>query len=298
MIGKLKATSLQAKTPGMNYKNLFIPALIVFIFSSCSSGQKWKPLFNGKDLTGWDTYLGPRYDTTLKKFDTTPGGLNNDPSKVFSVVKDGNINVIRISGEHFGGISTTSEFGNYHLQLQFRWGELKWAPRKKAKRDSGIMYDAVGPHGADGGNWMRSHEFQIEEGDCGDYWACAGATADVNANKTTDSTYIFNEGGNPVTFSTTSPDGRWCIKFPDAEKPSGEWNTIDLYCFGTTSIHVVNGMVNMILHNSRQIINGKEIPLTRGKIQIQSEGSEIFYRNIRISSIDKLPDDLQPVKLR
>jgi len=283
----------------MNYKNLFNLVLVIFLFNSCSSkNPKWEPLFNGKDLAGWDTFLGPKYDTTLKKFDTIPVGLNTDPEKVFSIVKEGNSNVIRISGEDFGGISTTREFENYHLQLQFKWGELKWPPRKKDKRDSGIMYDAVGPQGADGGNWMRSHEFQIEEGDCGDYWACAGAIADVNVNKKNDSTYIFNGGGNLVTFSTTSPDGRYCIKFPNAEKPTGEWNTIDLYCFGNTSIHIVNGMVNMILHNSRQTIAGKEVPLTRGKIQIQSEGSEIFYRNIRISSIDKIPDNIQPVQFR
>ena len=283
----------------MDYKNIVKLVLLIFLLNSCSSKDpNWKPLFNGKDLTGWDTFLGPKYDSSLKKFDTIPVGLNTDPSKVFSVVKDVNSTMIRISGEYFGGISTTHEFENYHLQLQFKWGELKWPPRKKAKRDSGIMYDAVGPHGADGGNWMRSHEFQIEEGDCGDYWACAGAIADVNANKITDSTYIFNEGGNLITFSTTSSEGRWCIKFPDAEKPTGEWNTLDLYCFGNTSVHIVNGRVNMILHNSRQTIGGKEIPLTRGKIQIQSEGSEIFYRNIRISSIDKLPDDIQPVKFR
>jgi hypothetical protein len=283
----------------MDYKNILKLVLLIFLFNGCSSkNPKWEHLFNGKDLTGWDTYLGPKYDTTLKKFDTIPIGLNSDPLKVFSVVKDANSIMIRISGEYFGGISTTREFENYHLQLQFKWGELKWPPRKKAKRDSGIMYDAVGPHGADGGNWMRSHEFQIEEGDCGDYWACAGATADVNANKSTDSTYVFNEGGNLVTFSTSSREGRRCIKFPNAEKPSGEWNTIDLYCFGNTSVHIVNGMVNMVLHNSRQTIDGKEIPLTRGKIQIQSEGSEIFYRNIRISSIDKIPDDIQPVQFR
>jgi len=283
----------------MNYKNLFKLFVLIFLFNSCSSkNPKWESLFNGKNLAGWDTYLGPKYDTTLNKFDTIPIGLNTDPENVFSVVKEGNSNVIRISGEDFGGISTTREFENYHLQLQFKWGELKWPPRKKDIRDSGIMYDAVGPQGADDGNWMRSHEFQIEEGDCGDYWACAGAIADVNVNKKNDSTYIFNGGGNPVTFSTSSPDGRYCIKFPNAEKPSGEWNTIDLYCFGNTSIHIVNGMVNMILHNSRQTIAGKEVPLTRGKIQIQSEGSEIFYRNIRISSIDKIPDDIQPVQFR
>ena len=55
---------------------------------------------------------------------------------------------------------------------------------------------------------------------------------------------------------------------------------------------MMNGVVNMILQNSRQIDGDKETPLTKGKIQIQSEGSEVFYRNIKISSIDKLPDDI------
>ena len=270
--------------------------LFLFLFCSCanqsSKNSGWESLFNGEDLTGWDTFLGPKYDTVLKKRDTIPIGLNIDPVKVFSVVKLGDEKVIRISGENFGGISTTSEFENYHLQLQFRWGQLKWAPRKREKKDSGLMYHAVGPHGADGGNWMRSHEFQIEEGDCGDYWGCAGAIFDVRARKDQNDTYIYDENGDLLTFGITSPIGRRCIKFPDAEKPSGEWNTIDLYCFGNTSVHVINGTVNMILHNSRQSEGGREIPLTRGKIQIQSEGAEVFYRSIRISSIDKLPVDI------
>lgn len=274
-------------------RNLLKSVLFLIILSGCTSkSSEWQSLFNGRDLAGWDTYLGPRYDTVTRKRDTVPVGLNNDPAKVFSVVKIENENVIRISGENFGGISTVQEFENYHLQLQFKWGDLKWAPRKKAKKDSGVMYDAVGPHGADGGNWMRSHEFQVQEGDCGDYWACAGAVADVNAKQNPDSTFTYDETGDLLTFSTKSPKGRRCIKFPDTEKPSGEWNTIDLYCLGGTSIHMMNGVVNMILHNSRQTDGDKEIPLTKGKIQIQSEGSEVFYRNIRISSIDKLPADI------
>ena len=277
----------------MAFKNLSKIVLFLFLFGSCSSKNSgWQPLFNGKDLSGWDTYLGPKYDTTLNKFDTIPIGLNTDPERVFEVVKMGDENVIRISGEDFGGISTTSEFENYHLQLKFKWGELKWPPRKKDKKDSGLMYDAVGPQGADGGNWMRSHEFQIEEGDCGDYYACAGAISDVKVKKYNDSTYVFDKNGDLLTFSTTSSNGRYCIKLPDAEKPSGEWNTLDLYCFGGTSIHVVNGVVNMVLNNSRQIEGGKEIPLTKGKIQIQSEGSEVFYRDIKICPIDKLPENI------
>ena len=271
--------------------------LFLLIINGCTSQKAvWQPLFNGKDLTGWDTYLGPKYDTVLNKTDTIPLGLNNDPASVFTVMKLGNENVIRISGENFGGISTKQEFENYHLQLQFKWGELKWPPRKKEKKDSGLMYFAVGHHGADGGNWMRSHEFQIEEGDCGDYWACAGAVFDIKAKKDKDNNYTYSESGDLITFSTVSPAGRYCIKSPDAEKPSGEWNTIDLYCFGNTSVHMINGVVTMILHNSRQLDGEREIPLTKGKIQIQSEGSEVYYKDIRISQISEIPADILKVQ--
>ena len=280
----------------MNYKNLSKLVLLLLLSGSCinrsSDKNKWQFLFNGKDLTGWDTYLGPRYDTVLNKWDTIPVGLNTDPLKVFDVAEVGGEKVLRISGEEYGGISTTREFENFHLQLQFKWGQLQWPPNKKGKKDSGLMYYAVGPQGADGGFWLRSHEFQIEEGDCGDYWACAGAIFDVRAIKENDSSYVYNKNGDLFTFSTVSPNGRNCIKYPDAEKPSGEWNTIDLYCFGGTSIHIVNGVVNMVLQNSRQLEGDKEIPLTKGKIQFESEGAEIFFRDIKIYSIDKIPDNL------
>src|ERR1700720_4438716 len=68
----------------------------------------WTSLFNGKDLTGWDTYLGPESDSNGKRISDQPIGLNKDPRHVFSVVKDGadgasaagaGENVIRISGE-------------------------------------------------------------------------------------------------------------------------------------------------------------------------------------------------------
>lgn len=273
------------------YPGLF---LLIVLNISClnKSNDKdgWQSLFNGRDLTGWETYLGPEYDTILNRRDTIPIGLNNDPSGVFEVVELEGEKVIRISGKDFGGISTTGEFENYHLQLQFRWGEKQWAPRKKAKKDSGLMYHAVGPHGADGGNWMRSHEFQVQQGDCGDYWACAGAVFDTRAGEIKDGIFVYNPDSALLTFSNVSKNGRRCIKAQDAEKPAGEWNTVDLYCFGDASIHMMNGVLLMTLQNSRQIENGIEIPLLKGKIQIQSEGAEVYYRNIRIRPIDKLPD--------
>jgi hypothetical protein len=47
----------------------------------------------------------------------------------------------------------------------------------------------------------------------------------------------------------------------------------------------------MVLENSRTAeTDGRSKPLTRGKIQFQSEGAEAYYRNVEIRKIDKLPE--------
>jgi len=136
---------------------------------------------------------------------------------------------------------------------------------------------------------MRSQEFQVEEGNCGDYWGVAGGLADIPVVKKSETDYVYNPSGALITFSEGSKQGRHCIKGADAENPTGQWNTLDLYCHGDTSIHMVNGRVMMVLYHNRQMDNGHELPLTKGKIQIQSEGAEIYYRQIQIEPIDRLP---------
>jgi Domain of Unknown Function (DUF1080) len=268
-------------------------ALIVSSFTNWLFYQpKGKSLFNGKDLRGWDTYVGPAYDTIQKKFIGKPVGLNNDTDRVFTVVKVDGKPALRISGEKFGGISTQQSFENYHLRLEFKWGKLKWHPKRYAKMDSGLLYHAVGTHGADGGFWMRSQEFQIQEGDCGDYWGVAGGIADVPAIQQSENRFVYTPDAPLLTFKEKGSNGRNCIKYPDAERPTGEWNSIDLYCVGDTSMHVVNGKVTMVLYNLRQVENEKETPLTKGKIQLQSEGAELFYRNIQLEEISALPKNL------
>ncbi|MEP7233244.1 MAG: DUF1080 domain-containing protein [Ginsengibacter sp.] len=266
---------------------------LLFLFSLISlnifSQDNRVALFNGKDLGGWDTYIGPPLDDAGKKLSETPVGLNNDPQHVFTIVEKDGEKIIRISGESWGGISTIKEYADFHLRLQFKWGTLTWGQKKKKKRDSGLLYFATGDHGADYGAWMRSQEFQIEEGNSGDYWGVAGGMQDIPAVRNTDSEYVYNPAGQLYTFSATSKVGRHCKKQGDAENASGEWNTLDLYCHGDTSVHVINGKVMMVLYNSRQFENGQAIPLVKGKIQIQSEGAEVFYKNISIGSLHEIP---------
>jgi hypothetical protein len=288
------------KIKNMKYR-LWLLLVILSASSPKGSDDKWTSLFNGKDLGGWNSYLGPEVDSNGKKISDQPVGLNNDPRKVFSVVDDNGEKVIRISGDGFGAISTKKEFENYHLQLQFKWGTLRWGQKKNKKRDSGLLYHSVGPYGADNKAWMRSQEFQVEEGNCGDYWGCAGGMAEIPAIKKSDSEYVYTPGAPLNTFSAESKTGRHCIKGTDAEHPSGEWNTLDLYCHGDTSVHVVNGKVMMILYHSAQSDNagkpnqagqsadGPVHPLTKGSIQLQSEGAELFYKQIRIQPIAGIP---------
>jgi hypothetical protein len=271
---------------------LIFAAVAVWSSARSLTTDDWKYLFNGKDLTGWDTWIGPPLDDAGKMLSQTPVGLNNDPRHVFTIVKDNGENVIHISGENWGGISTKEEFENFHLQLMFKWGSSTWGQKKNKKRDSGLLYFAVGPHGADYGAWMRSQEFQIQEGDCGDYWGVAGGMEDIRAIKKSDSEYVYNSTGQIYKFSSTSNVGRRCIKQGDAEKPLGEWNVLDLFCHGDTSVHVINGKVMMVLFHSQQMDNGKVSPLRKGKLQIQSEGAEVFYKQIRIKPLDKIPGEL------
>jgi hypothetical protein len=258
--------------------------------------EAWTSLFNGRDLASWDTFLGKPYRLTeipelpkdARGEYTQPIGLNRDPRGVFGVVQTDNAPAIRISGETFGALITRAEYENYHLRFEFRWGEKRWPPREAAVRDSGCCYHSVGPLGASYGFWMRSFEFQIQEADCGDFYSLAGVLVDVEAVPTDaanpKSDLLFTRGAPKIVGST-----RRIIKAANAEFANGQWNTLDLYCLGQTSVHVVNGRTVLILTGLRQKTDGGEVTLTKGKLQFQSEGAEVFYRRIAIRPIREIP---------
>lgn len=267
--------------------------------SPAASSDGARALFNGRDLSGWDTYLGPRHDAQKKKFDGEPVGLNRDPDGVFSVAEVDGAPAIRVSGLVWGGISTHDEFENYHLRLQFKWGEQRHAPRANTVRDSGVLYHGVGPHAAGGSFWLRSQEFQVQEHDTGDYWAVGGASIKAHALVQKGGArplYIYSPAGELTVFHRGAPAGERIRRSVNAERPRGEWNTLDLYCLGQTSLHVVNGVLVMTLRESAQPDGqGGWIPLTKGRIQLQSEGAEVFYRAVTIESIDRFPDFVLPL---
>jgi hypothetical protein len=124
-------------------------------------------LFNGRDLDGWDS------DLASPDKGRPALGRNNDPLTVFAVVTEDGEPSIRVSGQVMGGLSTRREFSNYVLRLEFKWGTKRWPPRENSVRDSGVLYHCVGEPSPTTG-WMQSAECQIEEQNCGDFWAVQG----------------------------------------------------------------------------------------------------------------------------
>jgi hypothetical protein len=229
--------------------------------------------FNGKDLTGFYTYLkSSKYD---------------DPKGVFTV-RDG---LIRVSGEEWGGFATKEAFRDYHLVVEWKWGETTWPPRRDKARDSGILLHCVGDDGAAGGQWMESVECQVIEGGCGDFILVTGKgkprlTCETRVGP--DKQLYYEKGGTPVSrdsgrFNWWGRDPAWsdALGFRgrrDVEKPAGQWNRMEVICDGDTITNIVNGYVVNV---------GTRSSLTEGKILFQSEGAEILFRTIEVRPLVK-----------
>jgi hypothetical protein len=244
-------------------------------------------LFNGKDLTNFYTWLVDHKYT--------------DPNRVFTVVEqvDG-APAIRVSGENWGGFITKEAYANYHLVVEYRWGDLTWGTRKDKAMDSGILIHA---RGADGnsrpdfnGPWMNSIEYQLIEGATGDFIRVRGHASDgtpMAAPTMTGTARVMRNGqtnwdphGETMTFDENSR-GRLCCSYKDpdwngalgyrgaadVERPVGEWNKAEIICKDDTLVFMLNG----------QTINkATRCSFTSGKLLFQSEGAEVFFRRIEM----------------
>jgi hypothetical protein len=49
----------------------------------------------------------------------------------------------------------------------------------------------------------------------------------------------------------------------------------------------------MVLRNSRHRKDGQELVLDRGKIQLQSEAAEVYFKDIEIRSLQAIPREYE-----
>jgi neutral ceramidase len=225
-------------------------------------------LFNGRDLTNFYTY--------------TRESRREDPNRVF-VVEGG---VLRISGQEWGGIVTREQYRDYRLLVDWRWGTKTWNDREKKARDSGILIHGFGPDGGYNGIWLESFESQIIEGGTGDILVVAKETAmsaacrcSVDGNET----YFEPVKGEKMVRSKgrinwhgRSRQWKDEVNFrgaADVERARGQWNRQEVIACEDRMVCLLNGKV---------VAGAYDLSHTQGKIQVQSEGAEIFVRRIAL----------------
>jgi hypothetical protein len=230
-------------------------------------------LFNGRDLAGWTGWL---QDTKRE-----------DPRGVYSVV-DG---TIRISGDGFGYLATEKEYADYRLSAEFRWGTRNWRGREGKARDAGLFLHGTGPDGNshDGnGAFMAAIECQVMQGRTGDLMLIRGdgvtprLTGEAAPARDGDGWPTWKQGGAPVALERVGrlnwfgidPDWKDVLDFRgrrDVESPGSEWTKLEAACAGgRITVHVNGTLVN----------EAYDLRPSRGKILLQCEGSEIFWRNL------------------
>jgi hypothetical protein len=253
--------------------------LLILCVAASAPARAAEPvaLFDGKDTARWYTFLRDH-------------GRDKDPNGTFAV-RDG---VLRVSGRDWGGLVTRDVYTDYELRAEYAWGGKVWPPREKTARDSGLILHSSGPDGAAGKSWLAGVQCNILEGATGDISITGGDkeyrfTAQAEERPMGKKTgFYWKEGAAAREFV---PGGRllWSGRDPawenvlgfrgkgDVEKKVGEWNTLVVTMKGDTMAVRLNGVA---------VSRASGLAVTRGKIQIQSEGSEILFRKIILTPLD------------
>jgi hypothetical protein len=212
-------------------------------------------LFNGKDFTGWTFFLEE------KEYNAGGNGRISD----FARVLPGG--VIEIRPRMHGALMTRRDYLNYQLKVEFRWPEP--APRD----DSGLFLRIRPPYVWDmvHGEQARFYMFQIQPGNTGDLWVMGYSESLLKTDPARSfkpfGTLELGQGGHI----------RRHLKLADAERPAGEWNSLEAVVSGKTMKVYVNGqLVN-------EATNLVDLP---GRIGLESERGTIQFRNLRLKPLD------------
>ena len=235
-------------------------------------------LFDGKGTGKWYTFLRDH-------------GKDKDPNGNFTV-RDG---ILRIAGRDFGGLVTRDEYANYEVRLEYAWGGKVWPPREKTARDSGLILHSTGPDGAVGKSWLAGIQCNLLEGATGDISITGanpkyGFRAQAEERPAGNKTGLYWKDGAPARDFGAGGRLLWFGRDPswenvlgfrgkdDVEKGVGEWNTLAVTMRGDTMAVRLNGVT---------VSRAMNLGVTRGKLQIQSEGAEVLIRRITLSPLAK-----------
>jgi len=162
-------------------------------------------------------------------------------------------------GEPRGHLLTDSSYRDYRLEIEYRF------PAEPG--NAGVLVHASTPR-ALYGMFPRSIEVQMESGNAGDFWCIVEDISVVDMER---------RRGPKADWGITEGKARRIRNLTDgSEKPLGQWNTI--------VIEAVSRSIRVWL-NGDLVNDGFNATADRGRIALQSEGSEVEFRKISLTPL-------------
>jgi hypothetical protein len=161
-----------------------------------------------------------------------------------------------------GHLITDAVYENYRLVVQYRFAGKPG--------NCGVLVHASTPR-ALYQMFPKSIECQMQHGDAGDFWCIVEDITVPDMEK---------RRGPKENWGITEGKGRRIINLTDSsEKPLGEWNTMTIEC-------VENAI--KVWENGDLVNEGTNCTASKGQIALQAEGSEVEFRKVELTPIQKL----------
>lgn len=161
-----------------------------------------------------------------------------------------------------GHLISDSVYQDYRLDVEYRFAGTPG--------NCGVLIHASTPR-ALYGMFPKSLEVQMQHLNAGDFWCIV---EDISVDS------MENRRGPKENWGITEGKGRNIKNLTDdSENPVGEWNHMIIECLGNeVKVWVNDDLVNY----------GYDCTASKGQIALQAEGSEVEFRRLELTSIDKL----------
>ncbi|WP_109832567.1 3-keto-disaccharide hydrolase [Reichenbachiella versicolor] len=249
-----------------------LPLLAIKV-ESFGQTKGFKPLFNGKDFSGWYLKIKSDNDSLAQEVFAIDNGTVHVFNESFPDQYETDIKTHNTHGLFY----TDKEYSRYILKFEYKWGSRVANNFKAWQYDAGVYY-----HVTDDKIWPTGIEYQIrydhtkENNHTGDLIRPKGVT--YNWFCTEDGKFYLhpNDGGIPEVKKHWMHRAKQTNNYHALD---GQWNNCEIIVMGDKyAIHKLNGeVVNMAFN----------LNPAKGIIGFQSETAEIFYRNIEIMEFKK-----------
>lgn len=190
---------------------------------AAARGEEWQSLFNGQDLSGWEVVDGQA------------GSWGAADGLIFT------------TGQGGGWLSTTAEYGDFELELEFRL---------PPGGNSGVFLRA--PHQGDPA--YTGLEVQVLDDAAPEY-------ANLKPTQYTGSVYDLEPAQPRVT------------------RPAGEWQRMRIVCQGRRVTVTLNGTQIVATNLDDHLAHAERHPglqRSAGHVGLQNHGARVEYRHLRL----------------